>query len=327
MWATAKGEVMRTPRDLATTLPSPSEMDNFHKCPCFWVMKDRLWVKGKGERWPLTFGKIVDEVCEQWLRKEVTTTTELIKVFWEKTNAVAPEVEDEYFETYAASTKDALEAWAVKYGAIVQKEEIVEIQPKILGETKVKIDYVVRTEAGLRIRERKLLTGWADVDDEMAKYEMGHQPLCYYEIGKQHYKEHIECVEFEFLVRSIPAKGKYKATPADAMRREIFVDGWKTDIWYNTAQYTNHCMLVLEDALFAEGAIANFASIPRFTRNCLQKIGKKVYECDFYKACKNNTNPLRMEEHFTCDREEVANGIEALAEGDSASGEDSTIVS
>ena len=194
---------------------------------------------------------------------------------------------------------------------------MIAIQPKLKTNVNVKLDYAIRTATGIRVRERKLLTGWADIEDEIAKYEMGFQPICYAEKAEEFFKEPIECVELEFLIRSVPAKGKYKERAAKSERREIFVEAWKKDLWYNSALFTNACMKTLELSLDQETENVTFASIPRHTRNCLQKIGNKTYPCDFYNYCKTNTNPITVPEMFTCDRMEA---IDALKKH-SASGE------
>jgi hypothetical protein len=306
---------MRTPRDLEATLPSPSEMDNYHKCPCLWYLRDRMWIKPNSERWPLTFGKIVDDVCGAWLEKVLTTPEEAMEVYWGKVSGIEPPYEDEYFTTYAASTKDALEVWLEKYGKIAQEEEILAIQPKLKTNVNIKIDYAVRGKTGIRVRERKLMTGWNDLEEEMQKYAMGFQPICYHEKAEEYFGEKIECVEMEFLIRSVPASGKFKAKAAMAERRELFIDSWKKDLWYNSALFTNACMKMLEQSLEGETESVTFASIPRHTRNCLQKIGKKVYPCEFYHCCTTNTSPLKIEDRFTCDRKEATDALSRHSEG------------
>ena len=306
---------MRTPRDLESTLPSPSEMDDYHKCPCYWYLRDRMWIKPIGERWPLTFGKIVDDTCGIWLAKGIIEADKLIKYYWEEVARIEPSYEDDYFTTYAASTKDALTAWLEKYGKIAHEEEIIAIQPKIKSNVNIKIDYVVRGKTGLRVRERKLMTGWNDIEEEMQKYEMGFQPICYHEKAAEFFEEKIECVEMEFLIRSVPASGRYKEKPAMAERRELFIDDWKRDLWYNSALFTNECMKMLDASLAGETESVTFASIPRHTRNCLQKIGKKIYPCEFYTCCQTNTSPLKITDRFTCDRKEATDALSRHSEG------------
>lgn len=302
---------MRSPRELATTLPSPSEMDNFHRCPCLWVLKDRMWVHSVGDRWPLVYGRMIDTVCGEWLEKKVSTKQAAVERFDALMDAVRPTYEDEYFETFGASTRDALIAWVQTFGEAVRSETILAVQPKILGRAKVKIDYVVQGKTGLRIRERKLLSGFADFEDEITKYEMGFQPICYKEMAEAYFEAPVECVEMEFLVRSVPAKGKYKAKEATARREALYFDDWKPDMWYNTAVFTNAMMQLLEQSLLEAGQTQDevqFVTLPRFTRNCLVKLGSKTYPCDFHKACRVMMSPLLMPEEFICDRKEAFNG-------------------
>lgn len=245
----------------------------------------------------------MDDVCGMWLEGKIDAASKALEQFDTQVNANRPTFEDDYFESYMVSARDALKAWVEKYGAISQRETIVAIQPKILGLAKVKVDYIVKGQSGLIVRERKVVSNFVDIDEEVEKYEMGMQPICYKDMVEEHFKETVECVEMEFLIRSAAAKGRYKAKPADARREPLYFDNWKQDMWYNTALYTNEAMKLLEESLESEH---QFVNIPRFTRNCLVKLGGKTYPCDFYKACKVMMNPIYMPEQFLCDRKEAA---------------------
>lgn len=310
---------MSKPRDLATTLPSPSELDNFHRCPCLWWLKDRLWIKPVGERLNLIMGRIVDRVMDAWLC-DAQLAEHLPEQFvallqfydaevdkWRKEKFQAGWLDD--FEPLVVSTKDAVKAWLEKYGQC--EENVFTVQPKFSGEVHARPDYLIEMPDGrLRVRERKLISPFADLDDEMAKYEMGMQPLCYAAVVEQETKREVECVEFEFLVRSAPRRHKLLAKPAKAERREVFVEPWKKEMWRHTAGWTNWVMVELENSLTggtfdSEGSVVfPFKVIPRFTRNCIQKWGTKNYECEYYKACKTNVNPLLMTDYFHQDEQE-----------------------
>jgi hypothetical protein len=136
--------------------------------------------------------------------------------------------------------------------------------------------------------------------------------LCYAEQVEKATKREVECVEFEFLVRSAPQRGRYKPIAAKAERREVFVEQWKKDMWKYSADFTNFCMREMESSILDDEEELDkwsqdgdktipFEMIPRFTRNCLQKYGSKTYECEYYKACKTNVNPLLMTDYFTQD--------------------------
>lgn len=261
------------------------------------------------------FGRIIDTVCGKWLEDKAMKEEDAVFLYWAEVKRLVAGEDDDYAVSYGVTAKDALVAWVKTYGDKAHGEDIVAIQPAIKTNVNIKIDYAVRTATGLRIRERKLVTGWADLDDEIAKYEMGFQPICYAEKGEEYFKEPIECVELEFLVRSVKASGKYKEKAAYARRVELFVEPWKKDMWWNSAIFTNETMNMLEDSLEAEEGKVTFASIPRFTRNCIQKIGRRAYPCEFYNYCKTNTNPLTVPEMFTCDREEATGALLRHAEG------------
>lgn len=317
---------MSKPRDLAITLPSPSELDNFHRCPCLWWLKDRLWIKPVSERLNLIMGRIVDRVMDAWLCDAQLAEhlpeqfVVLLQFFdaevdtWRKEKFQMGWLDD--FEPLVVSTKDAVKAWLEKYGQC--EENVFAVQPKFTVEARAKVDYLIEMPDGrLRVRERKLISPFADLDDEMMKYEMGMQPLCYAAVTEQETGREVECVEFEFLVRSAPQRGRYKALPARAERREVFVEPWKKTMWQDTAAWTNFWMNELEhwliDGTFtSEGNNAGipFEVIPRFTRNCIQKWGTKNYECEYYKACKTNVNPLVMTDYFHQDEQADAVTIE-----------------
>lgn len=292
---------MRQPRDLATTLPSPSEMDNYHKCPCLWWLKDRLWIKPKAEIIALNAGRIVDRCFDAWLLGELSRPLEMLRMF-DKLVAEHSLTGEDDFQAFLASARDAVAVWLNLYGSV--KENVLYVQPK-LPRSRGKVDYIVGlTDPLVEVRERKLISPFADIDDEIAKYQLGFQPLAYAADVEETYGKVVECVRFEFLIRSAPARGRYKAMPAAVRREPIYVDDWKKRLWLTSAQWTNFCMSSLDEFLDWEeqqtGSIA-FETVPRHTRNCLTKLGRNTYECDFYKACKTNTYPVLMEDHFTQD--------------------------
>ena len=296
---------MKQPRDLATTLPSPSEMDNYHKCPCLWWLKDRLWIKPVGEVIPLLTGRIVDRVMDAWHNNpQDRNPLAALGTFDLLVEEAKSKVDENDFAAFASSARDALVAWFTLYGNV--KEKVTHVQPK-LPICRGKVDYIVEMSPGIvRVRERKLLSPFAEVDDEVARYQLGFQPLAYATDVEQTYQVVVECVEFEFLIRSAPQRGRYKAIPASVRREPIFVDDWKKQLWRNSAEWTNYCMNALEATIQNQEAISEgkgfpFEEIPRHTRNCLTKLGTRTYECDFYKACKTNTSPTVMEEHFSQD--------------------------
>lgn len=286
-------------RDLSSTLPSPSELDDYHKCPCYWYLKDRLWITPKKDKWPLLFGRIIDRLLNDYLEGGQAKTE--LKDF----DAIVKrqETEDEDFEAFALSTRNALIAWLAKYGVI--KENVIAVQPKINAfKANMKIDYIVRDEAGqLIVRERKLVSPFTSFEDEMEKYELGMQPICYASGVEQEMHEPVSHIEFDFLFRSAPVSGRYKEIPAQARRGQVFVEQWKKDLWRNTAEFTNYCMRTLEESL---NESFNFNELPRHTGqgSCIVKYGKKSYPCDFYACCKVNLNPLLMPDAFDCDLQE-----------------------
>lgn len=291
---------MRKPRDLFTTLPSPSEMNNFHTCPCYWYLKDRLWIKPIRDRDALLAGRFVDKVMDTWHREDAAqrNPSQVLAAFDGLVNEHRPLSDPGDYDAFMVGARDALGVWLTLYGRVVEK--VTHVQPKMPW-CRGKVDYIVEVSPGIvRVRERKLLSPFEDVDDEVAKYQLGFQPLAYAADVEQTYEVVVECVEFEFLVRSAPQRGRYKAIPASVRREPVYVDDWKKRLWEASATYTNEFMRWVEGSLPSQ---APFEVIPRHTRNCLVKLGKKIYPCDFYVACKTNTNPVTMEEHFVVEGE------------------------
>lgn len=290
---------MSQPRNLSTTLPSPSELDNFCKCPCLWYLKDRLWIKSIGDRIPLLAGRLLDKTMEKWLLKEVTNPVELLHVFDTMVREKAPEgVADEDYVNFMLSVRNALEAWLTLYGNV--SEEIISVQAKFSIDATIKVDYLVRVPPGLvRIRERKVISPFADLDHEIAKYQLGFQPISYAAQVEKAVGMPIEAVEMEFFIRSAPQRGRYKPIPAAIRRECLYIDEWKKRMWLATAEIKNYEMQVTESVIENHSYDeVPFEIIPRHTINCITKLGQKTYECDFYKACKTNTNPLLMADYF-----------------------------
>lgn len=305
---------MRTPRDLSATLPSPTELTNCQTCPALWYFKDRLWIKPRKEVLAYQGGRWMDWVLDAWLtaiKAGNPMTTQEALIMWDAgVEAILPQFDPDELLPLMASCRDALVAWLTLYGNV--RENILLIQPKYHTPSTGKIDYVVE-EAGMAvIRERKVVSGFEAIDDMIAKYQLGWQPLCYSALFKANYQPPMEVkyVEMEFLVRSLPGKGRYKPTPAAVRREPIYVPEWKERMWHASATATNEYMKWIENSWLTTGdecATVPMEAIPRHTQNCVRKMvtktGIREFACDFHKACLANIDPRRLDD-FVCELEE-----------------------
>jgi len=307
---------MRTPRDLATTLPSPSELDNCHRCPCIWYLKDRLWIKTRKEVMAYQGGRVMDTVLNTWLthwmndpRNSLAVTTQDVLNHWdEEVEKLLPQFEADELLPLMASCRDALVAWLTLYGNV--RENVLLVQPKFTSPSTGKLDYVVEEDGMAVLRERKVISPFADIDDEIAKYQLGFQPSCYSVLFKRNYVPAMEvkCVEMEFLIRSAPGRGRYKPVPAEVRRAPIYVTDWKERMWQSSATATNEYMKWLESC-YLTGEVdcdtVAFEMIPRHTRNCIVKLGNKSYPCEFHKACLANIDPRHLDD-YVCELEDAS---------------------
>jgi len=300
---------MKTPRDLATTLPSPSELDNCHRCPCLWYLKDRLWIKPRKEVLAYQGGRVMDTVLDNWMRHVrdgATITTQDVLAHWDsEVETLLPLFEVEELLPLMASCRDALVAWLTLYGNV--RENVLLVQPKFTSPSTGKLDYVVEEDGMAVLRERKVISPFADIDDEIAKYQLGFQPLCYSVLFKRNYVPVMEVkyVEMEFLVRSAPQHGRYKPIPAAVRRAQIYITDWKERMWESSATATNEYMRWIENSWLtseSERDTLPFEIIPRHTRNCIVKLKNKSYPCEFHKACLANTDPRNLDD-YVCELE------------------------
>ena len=305
---------MKTPRDLATTLPSPTELTDCQTCPALWYFKHRLWVQPKKAVLGYQGGRLMDQVLDVWLKckmQGVSRTTQDALDQWDiGVEELRQSFEDDDLLPLMVSCRDALVVWLSLYGGVT--ENVILVQPKYKLPSTGKIDYVVE-ESGLAvIRERKVVSGFEAIDDLMAKYQLGWQPLCYSALFKHNNPGmEVKCVEMEFLVRSLPAKGRYKPTPAAVRREPIYVTDWKERMWLSSATATNEYMKWIENSwLTSDGECDTVPMevIPRHTNNCVRKMvtksGIREFACDFHKACLANTDPRRLDD-FVCELEAV----------------------
>ena len=304
---------MKQPRDLATTLPSPTEMTNCHTCPALWYFRDRLWIKPRKEVLAYQGGRLMDTVLDEWNRViqsgSLMTTQEALNMWDAGVEALLPEFDADKLLPLMASCRDALVAWLTLYGGV--RENILLIQPKYKQPSSGKIDYVVEENGMAVIRERKVATQYDAIDDLIAKYQLGFQPLCYSVLFKANYTPPMEVkyVEMEFLIRSLPAKGRYKASPASVRREPIYVADWKEKLWHASAIATNEYMKWIENSWLTTGDECDTVPmevIPRHTMNCVRKMvtktGLREFACDFHKACLANIDPRNLDD-FVCELE------------------------
>mgnify|MGYP001590341143 CR=1 FL=1 len=305
---------MKQPRDLATTLPSPTELTDCQTCPALWYFKHRLWVQPKKATLGYQGGKLMDRVFDNWLQHKkdgVTITTQDALDQWDAgVEALRQSFEDDELLPLMASCRDALVVWLTLYGNV--KENIFLIQPKYRLPSTGKIDYVVEENGLAIIRERKVVSAFESIDDLVAKYQLGWQPLCYSALFKYNNPGvEVKCVEMEFLVRSLPAKGRYKATPAAVRREPIYVTDWKERLWFASATATNEYMKWVENGwLTTEDGCDTVPMevIPRHTGSCIRKLvtktGLREFACDFHKACLANIDPRNLDEFVSDLKEE-----------------------
>ena len=299
---------MSRPRELTTTLPSPSELDNFHKCPCQWWLQDRLWIKPIGDRLPLLMGRACDHAFDAFYKKVITADSLVLWLDAYVDAHMRGKFDPMLLDPFVASTRDAFRAWITLYGEV--EETVLAVQPRLNDIYRGRPDLVLGVSDGVvKVRERKLTSPFADLDLEIVKYQLGLQPAGYavmIEDSAMALFERpvvVESVEIEFLVRSAPAySARLKAIPAAVRRESLYITQQKKDMFRATANYSNTVMQSLENHLtsFPDYATKGvpFELIPRHPRNCVMKLGKKTYKCDYYKACEVFTDPRALPEDY-----------------------------
>ena len=283
-------------RDLNETLPSPSELDAFSKCPTYWYFKYVVRVNKIESAPRLISGRAVnDALCHYHMGAEGKSPLEVYDELVEAGKAENPSIPEDEWQAQVWMDRAAL----IKYldtKPMVEPswEAVVGVQVSFPHQPALGVpDLIYRAKAGhLGIVEWKVISGWADVEYENLKYEMAFQPIFYTVGASELYNQAVSEVEMRYLIRPKPASGRFKEAPADYHEHRFNVELWKKEMWLHSAVFVNNAMktLVADPCPLIE--------IPKFTRACKEVMGSKTFLCEYYPACSANMSPVEMTEMY-----------------------------
>ena len=279
-------------RELEKSLPSASELAAWNTCQAKWAFMYRCGIAVKEKRTALLAGSALSEAMEQfYLPEGELTVDEVFDKFMFDARTMHETCPEEEWQEVFSQARQVLELYQKTYTP-QRFGKVLGVQKKIDRPCPMKLDLVVKDPETGEIYpvEQKSCNGWIDVTYENQKYEMDAQPILYtMGVSSLYNIECSKCV-IDYLIKPIPAMGRYKEVPAKLDSYTVKVPHWKQDMMYATLLNANEEMEVLDEEL---GEMKKEA-IPRRTNNCVQKLGKKTFLCDFYEACSMNCNPLEL---------------------------------
>jgi hypothetical protein len=279
-------------RELAITLPSASEYACWNTCQAKWAFSYRcgIAVREKGVR--LLTGSALSEAMEQfYLPSSERTPYEIFDKFMYDARRMHETCPEEEWQAAFSEAREVLELYLASYKAD-RFGKVLAVQKKIDKPCPMKLDLVVQDDATGEIYpvEQKSVSGWADITYENLKYDMDPQPILYSLGIVSNYQVECKKVVIDYLIKPIPAKGKYKAKPAGLAEYTVAVPLWKQDMIYSGLLNANDEMMTLDEQLDN----IKLEAVPRRTNNCVLKFGSKTFLCDYYEACSSNVNPLEL---------------------------------
>lgn len=289
-------------RDLKTKLPSPSEHASFVHCPTAWWLRYRAGIRKVESAARLASGEAVSwGLCSFYHGEDALATYD--KWMGEAAARVGTVNEEEWqvqigldraaLANYCATQEKIEDGW----------EGMLDCQGRIQEEVNLVPDMVVKLRDGYVLpREFKVISPWADLEYEKKMYEMGMQPIAYAKMVEVKYQAPCKACEMIWLVRPKPAKGKYKEEPPKVEKHMVMVEPWKKRMWEASANFANAAMEFVDHLAGEEGV--ELAEIPKFTHNCVKKLGSMTFMCDYYPACSENMHPLQVVGGFEQRKEE-----------------------
>jgi hypothetical protein len=306
------------PRELKTKLPSPSEHGMFVHCPTAWWWKYREGIRRTGSAARLVSGDAVSwALSEFYIPKGIASGA--LEVYDTMMQAamvgITGTMDEEAWVGQIALDRGALEYYITHNPPMEDEwEKVIEAQGRIEDGVNLVPDMVVLLRDGfLRVEEWKLLSPFADIETEKKKYEMDMQPLSYSKMVEVKFGKPCASTEMRFLIRPKPAKGRYLAAPATADKHIIYIEPWKKRMWEGSANFANAGMEYV-DWLASKGEIP-IEEIPKFTHNCIKKLGSMTIFCDYYPACSENVHPLGVKGMFEGKGHEIKTDDPGKSEG------------
>ena len=279
-------------RELSLTLPSASEYSYWNSCQAKWALAYRcaISVREKGVR--LLTGSALSEAMEQfYLPSSDRTPSEMFDKYMYDARRMHETCPEEEWQAAFSEARQVLELYLATYSPD-RFGKVLAVQKKIDTPCPMKLDLVVQDVATGEIYpvEQKSISGWADITYENLKYDLDPQPILYTLGIVNEYQVECKKAIIDYLIKPIPAKGKYKAKLPQLAEYTVPVPLWKQDMILTGIINANEEMKEL-DATLDE---LKFEQIPRRTNNCVMKMGSRTFLCDYYEACSLNVNPLEL---------------------------------
>lgn len=282
-------------REIKSKLPSPSEHASFVHCPTAWWWRYREGVRRAGSTARLVSGDAVSQGLSAFYIPGLAGPLETYDIMMKSAmeDIIGTMAEEEWMNQISLD-RGALE-YFINHNVPLEDEweKVIEAQGRIEDGVNLVPDAVVLLKSGLvRAEEWKLVSPFADIEAEKKMYEMGMQPLSYAKMVEVKHGRPCNSCEMKFLVRPKPAKGRYLAAPATCDSHIIYVEPWKKRMWEGSANFANAGMEYV-DWMASKGEIG-IEEIPKFTHNCVKKLGSMTIYCDYYPACSENIHPLQV---------------------------------
>jgi hypothetical protein len=287
-------------RTLSESLPSPSEAGDFQQCPAAWWWRWREQVRRKESEVKRASGQGVSEGLRVFYMEPTLDPLVTYDAFMNEKLKEMVAVDEEEWGTVLALDRDVLRLYVTTKPRLEQGwKRVIASQEKIVDVVNTIPDAVVELEDGrVQPEEWKVVSPWADIEYEKAGYELGFQPLTYVVVCEKHYKRPCSSVEMKFLIRGMPAKGKWKATAPALDEHVIPVEEWKKVMVEESLGWINQWMQevgkMIDDVAFKIKMNPPLTFMPRFTRNCFRVFGKRTIACEFWPACSVNMHPLQL---------------------------------
>ena len=279
-------------RDLKSLLPSPSEHASFVHCPTAWWYRYRAGIRAVAGAARMESGTAASMALEAYYRNldPLTAYRGHMQKAMEKVEVL--DIAD--WEIQMGLDIAALEFYLTKHEPMEAAwKAILDCQGRIEDQVNLVPDMVVELMNGMvRPIEFKMLSPFADIEYEKKTYEMGMQPISYAKMCEVKYEKVCNSCEMRWLVRPKPAKGRYHSAPASYESHIIWVEPWKKKMWEAAANFANAGMEYVDYIANKEGV--EVAEIPKFTHNCIKKLGSMTIQCDYYPACSENMNPMQV---------------------------------
>jgi hypothetical protein len=249
-----------------------------------------IGVREKGVR--LLTGSALSEAMEQfYLPSSDRSPIEVFDKFMYDARRMHETCPEEEWQAAFAEARQVLDLYLATYEPS-RFGKVLAVQKKIDKPCPMKLDLVVQDEQTGEVYpvEQKSISGWADITYENLKYDLDPQPILYTLGIVNEYQQECKKAIIDYLIKPIPAKGKYKAKAPALAEYTVSVPLWKQQMLLCGLARANEEMLALDEQLDD----LKLEQLPRRTNNCVLKMGSRTFLCDYYEACSSNVNPLEL---------------------------------